>query len=284
MTEAAADPPFAYDTQYRPGEKDIHGLDIVGIYGARADFAVYSTEQTGIRWQHDNLNDGLRDVIHEFHRLLSTWSVIASSKVDRRRFDSLLGASMVAAFKSDAKEPAKSYFAIADRYIETRIREKVRFNFSLASLGVAIILSSLLGGLFFYLKSCCESALWEELCLAGLGGVIGAAISVLRRSSDLSLETFVSAKSLRLQGAFRVLLGLLFGIVAFTANKSNIAFGLVENVYAVFLLTLAAGFSEQLVPDLIERVIPKEEQALRESNENRNVVPSREEGLHEDGA
>jgi hypothetical protein len=56
------------------------------------------------------------------------------------------------------------------------------------------------------------------------------------------------------QGLVRIVLGAIFGAVLVVLSKGNVAFGTVsDNLLALCGLSIAAGLSERLIPDLLER-------------------------------
>ncbi|MGE6659449.1 hypothetical protein ACQKEK_01710 [Pseudomonas sp. NPDC077408] len=85
------------------------------------------------------------------------------------------------------------------------------------------------------------------------GGFVGTYLSVLARSNELVISDLNSDKLVLLQGMLRVLMGGIFGLLAYALAMSGLAFSLFkEGTYSLLLLGAISGFSERLVPDLID--------------------------------
>jgi hypothetical protein len=85
-------------------------------------------------------------------------------------------------------------------------------------------------------------------------GVVGAAISIIQRGWQLPFDPFDSVFYAVSQGFVRVVLGAVFGVVLVVLRKADLALGsFANNLWTPFGLSVAAGLSERLVPDLLER-------------------------------
>jgi hypothetical protein len=83
-------------------------------------------------------------------------------------------------------------------------------------------------------------------------GTVGAMISVLLRSRQIEVDPYASLAYTALQAIARVLLGFIFGAVAVIAVKANAILGFAEsNTYLLLAFSLAAGFSERLIPEIL---------------------------------
>jgi len=83
-------------------------------------------------------------------------------------------------------------------------------------------------------------------------------ISVLQRGRSQEIDIFASPFHLAFDATIRMLLGMCFGGIVVIASFANIAFGFVkENPFALLFFSLGGGFSERIIPDLIERTIKK---------------------------
>jgi hypothetical protein len=95
---------------------------------------------------------------------------------------------------------------------------------------------------------------FEVIGLCASGGVAGSLISIVQRSPDLQVDLLASRVHIGFQGTLRIVLGLFFGAIVAIASHANLAFGkIAHDSYALFIVAIAAGFSERLVPDIIER-------------------------------
>ena len=84
--------------------------------------------------------------------------------------------------------------------------------------------------------------------------LIGAAISITQRGWKLPVDPADSVVHVACQGLVRVVIGAVFGAILVGLSKANLAFGGAANdLWALFGLSVAAGISERLVPDLLAR-------------------------------
>jgi hypothetical protein len=88
-----------------------------------------------------------------------------------------------------------------------------------------------------------------------MGGVIGASISIIQRGGSLTVNPFVPVSHVVFQGLIRVLLGVIFGALLVIAAQANITLGIINNNnWSLFIFSVVAGFSERLIPDILERI------------------------------
>ena len=94
------------------------------------------------------------------------------------------------------------------------------------------------------------------------GGPVRDVVSVGRTPQAVASAAFSlyqdensrSRQSARNSSRFLVVLGAVFGVVLVVLSKADLAFGsFASNTWALFGLSVAAGLSERLVPDLLER-------------------------------
>jgi hypothetical protein len=90
------------------------------------------------------------------------------------------------------------------------------------------------------------------------GGSIGGFLSVSRRLRKTVFEKDVNKYLYIIYGIERVFISILGAIIIFFAIKSNLAFGIVNELtkpaYGFILFSIVAGFSETLIPNLLIRL------------------------------
>lgn len=100
------------------------------------------------------------------------------------------------------------------------------------------------------------------------GGVIGGFISVSYRLKNLTFEKEVDNFYFFIYGTERLVISILASIVLFMSIKSNFVFGALGSstnaTYGYILLGVVAGFSETLIPNLMEKM---EKQGLQSKDE-----------------
>jgi hypothetical protein len=84
---------------------------------------------------------------------------------------------------------------------------------------------------------------------------MGAVVSVLQRINSLDFSRFAPLWYTLLQGAARVVLGVLFGVFFVLANKANLLLGtFAENLYAIAAFGALSGVSERFIPEIIRKM------------------------------
>ena len=95
----------------------------------------------------------------------------------------------------------------------------------------------------------------SALTMGAFPGMLGAFLSVLMRTNSLRPLERLPGWFAEIQGASRVTMGALFGVIAYLGVQGNLIVGdAADNVYLLFVTAVAAGFSERLAPDLLNRI------------------------------
>ena len=83
-------------------------------------------------------------------------------------------------------------------------------------------------------------------------------MSGITKVKNLTVEFDAPIWFSTIEGVIRVIFGAMCGVAAYLLVKSNLAFGtFAENMYAVYLIALASGFVERLVPDVLATVVKR---------------------------
>jgi len=244
-----------YDA-YNPGSKDPFGRIIKTVVGRHRHMIVYVTDDHAIGWNYDRMPERLRPAVGEFQSLNGLAHSCLSTRLQETAATLLAAALYNALLTPDGQNPRTS-FATARAYIRRKSTERARLHYVLLSLAVALGFGAAASAVFL----ATASASARILAIGVAGGVIGAAISIVQRGWQLPVDPLDSVAHFAARGFVRVFLGGLFGVVFVTLSKANLAFGTIaDNVWALFGLSVAAGVSERLVPDLLERSAGKEAQ------------------------
>jgi hypothetical protein len=104
-----------------------------------------------------------------------------------------------------------------------------------------------------------------------LAGGAGAFLSVLQRIHKLPLDPFETRSMVVFKAVARIVLGNAFGLLLYVAVRGDLLLGSVvsANPYRLLTVAVAAGVSERLIPELLERM---EGQAA--SRKDKNSPPS----------
>ena len=104
---------------------------------------------------------------------------------------------------------------------------------------------------------CLQRQAWANglIFLGCAAGTIGSLVSTLQRVQSLEYRRFMSWFHIAWQGFTRVVLGMTFGGIAVVAMQADLLLGAFkQDMFAIFVAAMAAGFSERLIPDLLTRV------------------------------
>lgn len=95
----------------------------------------------------------------------------------------------------------------------------------------------------------------NDIVRAGAFGASGALLSVLLRFRQIVVSKYSSKKYVVIEGIVRVVLGMAFGILFLMLQRGGLLMTVASsNDYATSCLAVVAGFSERLVPSLIEGI------------------------------
>lgn len=222
------------------------------IYAYDDNFMVYLNKQGYINYEYKTLSPELLPAQVEFYRLQQ----IARSSLpneDKSEINALLGNELAAVFRSPAGADLSSFFVSSKEFITNRSEAVLRSEYIRASTFSALALLLLLAPVCYYLKAALYPA-WI-IVLGSMGGVIGASISIIQRGGSLKVNAFVPVSHVVFQGLIRVLLGIIFGALLVVAARANITLGIInDNNWSLFIFSVVAGFSERLIPDILERI------------------------------
>jgi hypothetical protein len=236
-----------YDS-YVEGAKDPWGRTIKSVIGRHRTFVVYTDAGDDVRWNYDHLPERLRPAVSEFQSL----AALASSCLTRKQLQvscPVLASALYGVFLTQEGKDPKEALTTARDYIRKRSAERVRLSYVLLSMTFAccfLIVALLLRGRV--------QDGTRAIIVGASGGVIGAAISITQRGWKLPVDPVDSVIHVACQGLVRVIIGGAFGSILVGLSKANLAFGGAANdLWALFGLSVAAGISERLVPDLLAR-------------------------------
>lgn len=239
--------------QYQVGEELITtGDKIAQIVGQTQSCGVFITENKQIRWEWYSDDPIPVQAVATFERLaLTVANTLKEGRRDNYRVD--IATSLRAALCADSEDAQKHAFdQVRSRIIGLREKMcKVRFMVS----GISVLVLELL--ILAFLTSFSDNALMPFLNCA-LWGTIGAAMSGITKVKNLTVEFDAPIWFSTIEGVIRVIFGAMCGVAAYLLVKSNLAFGtFAENMYAVYLIALASGFVERLVPDVLATVVKR---------------------------
>lgn len=247
-----ADSTDAVTAAFRSVEKFITAhTPLRRLFGRTPAFVVFMDATGMITWDYPQVPAPLLPAIAEFENSIQVAATVLADS-HQLAVKQILGNELTVAFRSGPNvAPLSEVFAASRDFIAKHVQSSVTNSYVIASLIVAAVFGiCLLACVTFPPTFIVHDA--RVLAFGALAGVIGACISVLQRSSTLVVTPFAPKSQMIVQSVVRMALGIVFGVLVIIAVKGNVAFGTFKaNNDMLFLLAVAAGFSERLIPDLL---------------------------------
>lgn len=234
------------------GQRSPLGPTIDRILGRSRNYLVWTSEGRIAFHFNPPLPQHMRPALGEFRRLATAANIVLA-KEHKAAAHELLAAGLNYAFSTPAGEDAAAGLAPAQSFIDTRGRERARMNFLFFTIAASIVVFFILYAVKYWVTA--VPAYQKEIAFGGMAGLIGAAISLAQRGEDLRIDPFSAPAHKAFDGILRALLGMIFGMIVVVAARSNVAFGIgMRSPYTMFILALVGGFSERLIPSVLNRL------------------------------
>jgi hypothetical protein len=235
---------------------------------ATRDYAVWLNKDLEVWWTTTESFGQTWDKKAESLKKLSEWGRIMNRVTDLQAvpinyllreqtmaFRCMVGEAVVRLFEHEFRH-ADDMLRRAGRFVAARNQERARVWYVLASVGAAgaLVSISAIGYLVYRLGG---FGLTPYELLSALGaGAAGALLSVLYRVGKSPLDSSAGPALHRLEGAARILVGGIGGVVMLLAARSGLALSILQNsgFPGLLLAAFAGGVSERLVKVMIKRV------------------------------
>ncbi len=109
----------------------------------------------------------------------------------------------------------------------------------------------------YYTKDQVDYGPFYQYYIIATFGSFGGFLSTINKINKLDFKEEDSKVLLIFLAISRIFLSMLASIVIYVLIKSNILLGIlnnVENVYVFYIFSVAAGFSETFIPDILKRI------------------------------
>jgi hypothetical protein len=237
----------------KTGEQSSTGQIVDSILGQSTRVTVFTTTDKHLRWQyHENGGDVPDDkllALNEFDSLMTEIKVFVPQH-NRPEAFTRLGKALFTSLNAKDSTAALTSFDTVKSFITQSSTQRARFLYTAFALGTATLVIIVLLAIAHAL-----STPYTMFFYGAVFGAAGAAVSVMQRSRDIELDVRLPDRALYLQACIRVTLGLIFGLLFVLASKANLVMGTVkDDLAAACVFALVAGFSERMIPDLIERL------------------------------
>ncbi len=227
------------------------GQKIGEIVGQSNSSGVYITEDGHIRWEYyadERVPDRLQTAIRKFESLAlaARRSFPTGKREDVRR--ELACALRSALEMPEGVDPLKA-FEDFEAGLNSQYTTKAATQYAAGCASSALILWTM--GIFVYQFTPVEG---KAVVVGAIAGTAGALVSVL-----LKIKTLKPGVSPLwfwcVEGFLRTLLGLFSGALLVILAKANIVVGFAaQNAHELIILSVAAGFSERLVPNILTKI------------------------------
>ena len=251
---------FREGQEFPPLKKTIHILIVV-----EPNYIVFLDDKLYMHWWYDEsygeLAKGFGAVLEKQANLEAT-STLLLKQPHLEPLRRMLAEAIARLLDDRSVEYANHMLEVAADYLRARSVERARIWFLRAMIIATSVL--LLFGLLFwknkegFLNYFAFSPGAAEV-FVGLSLVsLGALLSVLLRLNRLPVDPSAGSKVHYFEGVMRVLVGALAGAIFILAVKANVLLSTINqspnSLTVLILLSIVAGASEQLLPNLINRI------------------------------
>lgn len=143
------------------------------------------------------------------------------------------------------KELAKKDFA-----------HQIKITYLICMLSL-ILFNTIVSIALFYTKNLFDYGPFYQYFLIATFGSFGGFLSTIYKINNLNFQEEDSKVLLFFLSISRVFLSMLSSIVIYILIKSNLLLGIfnnTENIYVYYIFSIAAGFSETFVPDILKKI------------------------------
>ncbi len=222
------------------------------IYGQSTKVLVFRDEPGQVRWETsaDTLTQAQSAAHQAYDRLHArVLSCIPAGKKRTALIDEMALALFLGLSEADETKAARYFDDVAARVThEAQVEARLTYLAAGSIAAGAIVGVALAVGYF-------TSTDARAVVAGAAAGAVGAWASILSRVAQLELGRLETPANLKFQGITRILLGMIFGIVAIVAMKSGQVFPAVStNAWFTTLVTFIGGWSERLVPEIMSKV------------------------------
>lgn len=239
------------ETSITEAEKFINSLsEVETVIANTSSYIIWINNKNEIRLEIERKKgEECRQRIDEFNRVETLANALLSDD-HLKHFNKRLGAALAESISLDSTSDFKAVFKPLEKYIQSVISNGVRIKYLIATSVISILLTVIT---YAIQQGIVLQEFLNHALIVVAGGFLGTFISVFERSKSLLIDDCDSTSLIILQGILRVVLGGIFGLIAYSAATTGLAFSIFkDSVASLILLGIAAGFSERLIPELIQ--------------------------------
>lgn len=203
-------------------------------------------------------------------RLTDTFPINVLSDEEKICFKKILGIAHVSILEG-AYDNVPSIRKNAIEYASCRNREQTRKTILSTATwitGITLLIAFFIYGFLPQCKECLPSCDWmdcvydftsSKIIFAMLMGIIGSYVSLWLRYRRLGILSYGTKWAIRRETFYRMFVGAIFALIAVLCVKSGLLFtSWATNLITMGIVGFVAGFSERLIPNLIEKIVKNE--------------------------
>ena len=229
------------------------GVRIKEILFASDKYIIYIDQNDVLQCEYDDTkcidcDKSVRDAFYLQGQLNALYISEKNKKIGRELITSALNHALDSRRTNDNTD----YFEDARYFIQIKSSEALQCIYLLSALFSAILIIIILESCFSFSRLI--NIELPRTALAISFGAFGALLSVLQRFRKITIRPYASHYSNIIEGFGRIILGSLFGLVFLILANANLLLGVInDNIFAITIFSLIAGFNERFVPDLLEQ-------------------------------
>lgn len=235
--------------KYKVGELGPDGNKIKYIYGQTDTVLVFLTENKSIAHYVDvpEITPKMAASLREFDYIHGLVVRVHSKTRSSSLQDEMANAFYNSLTAADEAKAVAAFAAVRER-TEKKASSAARIRYATAAT-ISTAALALLAYLFYEFYWVADLRIYGA---CGMFAAIGAFASVILRIPSIPVDPFEDQWIVSYQGAFRIVIGVIFAAFLVVAAKANLVAG-IANTSATTLLTYAfiCGFSERFAPELL---------------------------------
>lgn len=236
--------------EYKIGDKSKSGNQIKEIIHCTDSAIVFISDDDILGYECFGLTIDISKAIDKFVDLESQISRELPETLLKRIRTSLGSALFHALIAGSVEESLQCFVTVEKRIKKLKTPNQAKTVLILLHL-IFTFLALLISMAIYILSPSPYNVIF--LCI-GMGS-FGSLFSSLQRSSEIHLNLTGGISYTVMQAAFVTVLGGMSGFVMYVTSHSDIAFIFAkDNVHTLALMSILAGFSERLVPDLFIKI------------------------------
>lgn len=232
----------------KPGDVLAVGAVVDEVVQISETCGVYITQGDKLHWTLDDADSRVdygRSITTAVD-LLTQLTALALPKGQHRRGLKIIGTSLHDALIHRVENDRRNYFARAEEFVTTQLRERLQIWYFVMALLSTILSLTIMLSLWLFFESL------TLYVLAGVMGGVGAFVSVAQRFRLIPIERYASYSYTALGGVSRIVFGVIFGEILLLMQKAGLVLALATTAPALLAVAcLIAGFSERLIPELL---------------------------------